>query len=64
MRWKQFLSAQAGAVLACDFFTVDTVWLKQLYVLVFRLELSTRRIFLAGCTAHPTLPGSLSKLAT
>lgn len=53
VRWQQFLSAQAGAVLACDFFTVDTVWLKQLYVLVF-IELSTRRIFLAGCTAHPT----------
>jgi hypothetical protein len=33
--WKQFLTAQAHTILACDFFTVDTVFLKRIYVLFF-----------------------------
>jgi putative transposase len=39
-------------ILACDFFTVDTIWLWTLYVLFF-IELSTRRIHLAGVTTNP-----------
>jgi hypothetical protein len=35
------------------FFTVDTVWLKRLDVLYF-IELKSRRVHLAGCTANPT----------
>jgi putative transposase len=31
--WRQFLSTQTHTILACDFFTVDTVLLKRLYVL-------------------------------
>ncbi len=46
------LSAHAGAILACDFFTVDTVLLKTLYVLVF-MEIHSRRMLYASCTAHP-----------
>lgn len=50
--WAKFLRAHAGAVLACDFFTVDTVLLKTLYVLVF-IEIHSRRVLYARCTAHP-----------
>ena len=51
--WTQFLTAQAHAMLACDFFTVETVFLKRIYVLFF-VELASRRVCVAGVTAHPT----------
>ena len=40
-------------MIACDFFTVETVLLRRLYVLVF-IELATRKVYLAGVTANPT----------
>jgi hypothetical protein len=39
-------------MLASDFFTVEAIWLKTLYVFFF-IELGTRRIHLAGITTHP-----------
>ena len=42
-------------MLAVDFFTVETIALQRLYVLFF-IELGSRRVHLAGCTANPTSP--------
>jgi putative transposase len=50
--WREFLRQQAAAILECDFFTVETLWLRRFYVLFF-IELSRRRVYLAGITANP-----------
>jgi putative transposase len=51
--WRQFLTAQANAVLSVDFLHVDTVLLRRIYALI-AVEHGSRRAHLIGVTAHPT----------
>ena len=50
--WKHLMSHYKDQILACDFFTVETIWLKTIYVLFF-IELGNRRVHFAGITTNP-----------
>ena len=58
--WRHLMTHYRGQILACDFFTVETLFLKTLYVLFF-IEVGSRQVHFAGCTAHPTGSGSRSR---
>lgn len=53
LNWRTFLNHYKQQLLACDFFTVETLGLQTLYVLFF-IEIGSRRVHLAGCSSHPT----------
>jgi transposase len=50
--WSTFLRSQAGAILALDFFTVETVALRTLYVL-FAIHIATRRVTILRLSRNP-----------
>jgi putative transposase len=50
--WRAFLRQHGDSILGCDLFTVDTVWLRRLYVLFF-VSIGRRRVEYAACTSNP-----------
>jgi putative transposase len=52
LSWPEFLRAQASSIIACDFLTVDIVWLRPLHVLFF-MVLARRQVYFGGVTANP-----------
>ena len=52
MSWKEFLAAHAQTLVVADFLSVDSVFFKRLYVLIY-MHLASRRVLLAACTANP-----------
>jgi len=52
LSWKRFLAAHAETLVVADFFSVDTIFFKRLYVLIY-MHLATRRVLLARCTTEP-----------
>jgi putative transposase len=50
--WRAFLRQHGNSILACDLFTVDTVWLRRLYVLFF-VSIGTRQVEYVACTTNP-----------
>jgi putative transposase len=61
--WRSFLRQQAAGIVACDCFTVDTIFLQRVDALFF-IELASRRVHLAGVPDHPTACGLPSRPAT
>ena len=53
--WRHLMTHYKDQLLACDFFTVETLFLQTIYVFFF-IEVGTRRVHLAGCTTNPTGP--------
>jgi len=51
-QWRHLMTHYKDQILACDFFTIESLFLKTIYVLFF-IEVGSRRVHFAGCTRHP-----------
>jgi putative transposase len=61
--WTEFLRSQAAGILATDFFTIETIRLKTIFVLFF-IELSTGECTWWASPPTPTRRGSPSRRGT
>src|SRR3989442_11031637 len=52
LTWKQFLTSHAETLVAADFFSVDTIFFRRLYVLIY-VHLASRRVLLASSISKP-----------
>ncbi|MBI9104741.1 MAG: transposase [Spirochaetales bacterium] len=52
--WKQFITTHINSLFCCDFFTIDTVFNKRIYIF-FVMEIRTRMIIQFGVTTNPTM---------
>ncbi len=50
--WRQLMNHYKSQILACDFFTIETIWLQTIYVLFF-IELGSRQVRIAGILPKP-----------
>jgi hypothetical protein len=50
--WKKMMNHYRDQLLACDFFVIESIFLRTYYILFF-VELGTRRVHLAGITTNP-----------
>jgi len=50
--WRRFITAHIKSLYYCDFFCIDTVFNKRLYIF-FIMELKTRKIIQNGVTTNP-----------
>jgi putative transposase len=48
-RWRHLMTHYKDQILACDFFTIESLFLRTIYVLFF-IEIGSRRVHFAGCT--------------
>jgi putative transposase len=51
--WSEFLRAQAQGIWACDFFSIETAFLRTLYVFFF-IEIGSRRLHMTSSTRNPS----------
>ncbi len=52
--WKRFIKSHIDSLFCCDFFTIETVFNKRLYIF-FLMEMKTRKIVQFGITGNPTI---------
>jgi transposase InsO family protein len=50
--WRHLMTHYKDQILACDFFTIEPLFLKTIFCLFF-IEVGSRRVHFAGCTMHP-----------
>jgi putative transposase len=55
LSWSKFVRSKTDAIIATDFFSVDTALLRRFYVLFF-IEIGSRKVHLAGITTNPDGP--------